>query len=113
MKIFKEFKIYRQLSKTPPALVQLMTDVLDFINKVHKEGKPMISEIAMIDIGTNKKVCDMVTLWAGVGDANPLKRCAALKAQTEELKRLLKIATEGNLSESDKINIKLVLDCFD
>jgi hypothetical protein len=68
-----------------------MQGLMDFIKLVEKEQKPMYTQIALIDNRTNENMFSLVSLWAGIGDANPIDRCKHLKAQNTELIRLLKL----------------------
>lgn len=100
------------------AWYKIVQHVMDFATQVQQNGKPMLTKIAVVDMSKQKIIgdFDLVSIWAGIGNANPIERCGHLKAQNTELKRLLqmckeKIEVPGN--EDLLLNVKIVLDTFE
>ncbi len=93
--------------------LKIVADIFRFVEKTHKEERPMYCEIALIDVGGELKRSSFVSLWAGIGKANPIERASHLKAQNIELIRLLKIARNGELSDDNKELIDITLKYFD
>lgn len=100
------------------AWYEVVKKVMDFAIDVQQQGKPMLTKIAAIDMSTDKVIGDIniVSLWAGVGEANPIERCRHLKRQNEHMKDLLskcrgkiEIGSDDNLI----LNINIVLDVFE
>ena len=61
-------------------------------------------------MGDGTKLEDFVSLWCGIGESSPIERARHLKAQNDELKRLLEmINKEVQLSPdlSEQINLTL------
>ena len=91
---------------------------MDFAIQVQQHGKPMLTKIAIIDMSKEKIIgdFDMVSLWAGIGEANPIERGRQLKAQNEFMKDLLKKCDKKLDAEIDKdllTDINLVLMTFE
>ena len=113
-KLLNVLKIYKLLWVSPYLLLTL--DAVSGLMKATIENKkPMGTRIALVDTknGHGQYLTDFISLWAGLGDANPIERIRHLRAQNEEMKRLLKIATETGLTETDKKDIEYVLKCFE
>jgi len=96
-----------------PAIFKVVEDIFKFVEKVHKEERPMVTKIVLLNMADGTKLGDFVSLWAGIGEASPIERCNHLKAQNEELKRLLILAKDGNLSNDDKQMIEVTLKYFE
>ncbi len=93
-------------------VMKLFKGVMDLIAQTAKEGKPMITKVALFNIADGTKLCDYVTLWAGAHDGNPLDRIEALRNQRDELKRQLSLFVDG-MPEGDKKKIlKLQIESF-
>ena len=98
--------------------LKIADGIMKFVFEVAQKKSPMLTEIAVID-NTKDQIIgnrDMVSLWAAVGEANPIKRCKELKAQNAVMKELLKqcrskleVAQDNNMV----VNISLVLDTFE
>lgn len=101
-----------QLSRKHPGIFKLIAELFEFAKKTHEEQKPMVTRLTILKMNDDGKYPDYVSLWAGVGEDNPIQRIEALKAQTEELKRLLSHTRKGELSEGDKLLIDTVLKHF-
>jgi len=124
MKRLKNFINYFRLVKmlntasVHLAWYKILKGIVDLAKQVQQHGKPMLTKIAVVDMSEEKIIgnFDVVSIWAGVGDANPIERGHHLKAQNTELKRLLemcyqKIRVPGN--ENLLSNVRLVLDTFE
>jgi hypothetical protein len=96
-----------------PAIFKVVEDIFKFVERVHKEKRPMVTKIVLLNMTDGTKLDDFVSLWAGIGEASPIERCSHLKAQNEELKRLLILASSGNLSNEDKQMIEITLKYFE
>ena len=107
--LWKTWKILRNNA----GIFKVVEDIFKFVETTHKEQKPMVTNIVLLNMGTGEKYGDFVSIWAGIGDANPIERAKHLKAQNIELKRLLNLAKEGNLSDDDKQLIELTLRIFE
>ncbi len=92
---------------------KIVEDIFKFVELTHKSQKPMVTKIVNVNMRDGMVVSDFVSLWAGIGDANPIERAKQLKAQNVELKRLLTIAKEGNISADDKNLMDVTLNIFD
>jgi len=106
------FKAWR-IVKNNPNIFKVVEDIFKFVERTHEEQKPMACEIVLLNMKDGTKISDFVSLWAGVGFANPLERAKQLKAQNVELKRLLTIAKEGNICAEDKNLMDVTLNIFD
>lgn len=124
MNFFKNFLNYFRLVKMLNkanihlALYKILQSIMDFAIQVQQHGKPMLTKIAVIDMSEDKIVgdFDMVSLWAGVGESNPIERGRQLKAQNEFMKNLLKKCDKKLDAEVDKdllTDINLVLMTFE
>lgn len=111
-KLIQTFKTINLLRKNA-GLLNVVQGIFDFVNETHKEQKPMVSKIVLLNMRNGEKIGDFVSLWAGIGESSPIERARHLKAQNEELKRLLRIAKEGNLSDDNKELIETTLRIFD
>lgn len=107
--LWKTWKILRNNA----GIFKVVEDIFKFVETTHKEQKPMVTKIVLLNMAKGEKIGDFVSLWAGIGDASPIERCGQLKAQNNELKRLLQLAKEGNLTDEDKQLIELTLRVFD
>jgi hypothetical protein len=107
--LWKSWKILRNNA----GIFKVVEDIFKFVETTHKEQKPMVTKIVLLNMAEGKKVGDFVSLWAGIGESNPIERAMQLKAQNTELKRLLNIAKEGDLTEENKQLIDVTLRIFD
>jgi len=111
-KIIGIWKTWNVLRKNA-GMFKIVEDIFKFVENTHKEGKPMVTKIVLLNMGTGEKHGDFVSLWAGIGEASPIERCLHLKAQNNELKRLLNIAKQGSLTDEDKQSIQMTLAVFE
>jgi len=98
------------------AWYKIVDSIMKFAVDVQQNGKPMMTKIATVDMSKEKIIgdFDIVSLWAAVGDANPIERIGHLKAQNTAMKDLLKACQDKLTDDKDlSINIKLVLDTFE
>lgn len=119
-KVLNYFRLIKMLNKANIhyAWYKILENIMNFAVDVQQHGKPMLTKIAAVDMtDENPKLnIDIVSIWAGVGDANPIERISHLKAQNNELKRLLEICRdkiEGTGNEDLLLNLKLALDTFE
>jgi len=110
--IIQVFKLFRLMYKNM-GLFKIVEDIFKFIEITHEKQIPMVSKIALINTRDGTRYDDFVSLWAGIGECSPIERAKHLKAQNDELKRLLRIASSGVLSKDDKELIDLTLKIFD
>lgn len=96
-------------------ILKITADIFKFVETTHESQKPMVCNIAIVNMKDGTKYSDFVSLWAGIGEANPIDRAKQLKNQTTELKRLLKIALQKgeNMSDDEKKEINYVLNVFE
>jgi len=111
-KMIEVYRLFKMLYKNM-GLFKVVEDIFKFVETTHKEQKPMVTKIVLIDMNDGTKIGDFVSLWAGIGECSPIERAGQLKAQNEELKRLLRIAKEGSISKDDYELINLTLKIFD
>lgn len=95
------------------AILQVIADLVAFIEQTAELDKPLYTKIAMVNAKSGKEFCDLVSLWASTGRDNPIDRIATLKSQNEELKRLLKLVIHNKATEEDKELILLTLKKFE
>ena len=107
--LWKTWKILRNNA----GIFKVVEDIFKFVETTHKEQKPMVTKIVLLNMATGENWGDFVSLWAGIGDTNPIERAKQLKAQNIELKRLLEIAKEGDLTAENKELIETTLRIFD
>lgn len=108
IRIWKTWKILRNNA----GIFRVVEDIFKFVETAHKEKKPMVTKIMLLNMAKGEKICDFVSLWAGIGETNPIERCRQLKEQNNELKRLLQLAKDGNLTDDDKQLVELTLKIF-
>lgn len=113
MKTLFEMLRFLKIARTKPGALKLTAIVLKFIETAHKEQRPIAQKIGVINMDTGEEVDEFVTLWAGIGNASPIRRCTDLKAQNNELKRLLQLAKGGELTTETKQQIETALNYFD
>ena len=97
---------------------EIVRNIVDFCTEANDNKRAIITKIAMIDFSKEKVIgdFDMVSLWAGIGDTSPIERCRHLKAQNDELKRLLTICknkVEFTGNEVLLSNVNVVLATFE
>lgn len=124
MKLIKKIKYHFELLKMIQdsplnvAWYKIVDSIMKFAVSVQRDGKPMLTKIALIDMSEGKTIGDrdMVSIWAGVGESNPIERLKHLKFQNEKLKDVLtKCSARLDPQESEDLllNIKIILDTFE
>lgn len=111
-KIKEIWKLYKTL-RNNFEIFKVVEDIFKFVEKTQEEQKPMVCKIALINTKDGTKFSDFVSLWAGIGDANLVDRAAGLKEQNTELKRLLKLAIAGEMTNDDKKQVECFLKFFE
>ena len=111
-KLIDLWKTYNLL-RNNAGIFKVVTDIFKFLEKVHIEQKPMLCQIAIVNMDKGNKIEDFISLWAGMGESNPIERVRFLKAQNTELKRLLKLSMESDLTDFSKKEIDSALRLFE
>jgi hypothetical protein len=111
-KLIRLWKTWKILSNNA-GIFSIVADIFKFVETTHKEQTPMVTKIVLLNMGNGEKISDFVSLWAGIGDCSPIERAGQLKSQNVELKRLLQLAKDGNLTDDNKQLIELTLKIFD
>ena len=115
MKAFKKikdvFRIWKLISNNL-TLFKIVEDIFKFVEKTHEAQHPMVTEIVLLNMANGAKISDFVSLWAGIGQCNPIQRASQLKAQNTELIRLLTLVKDGNVSKDEYEQIELVIKHF-
>lgn len=111
-KIINSVRCWNAIRKHP-ALFKVVENIFKFVETVHNEQRPMVTKIVLLNMADGTKISDFVSLWAGIGEASPIERCGHLKAQNIELKRLLTLASTGDLTDDDKKLIEITLKIFE
>lgn len=117
-KLINYFKLIKLLNKSIIHLqwYKILQQIIDFVIETHKYQGPMLTKIAIIDMSKDKIMGDhdIVSLWAGVGDTNPIERNKQLKAQNLALKDLLKKTIPYIGANNDLIlNVNITLETFE
>lgn len=96
--------------------IQLTKGIIDFVVKVHEEQKPMTSGlqltcIANVDCSKDEKTTelDFVSLWAGIGNSNPIERLKQVVNQRDAYKTMLKKVLEKDISEKEREEIEMTI----
>lgn len=101
-----EIKKYMQ-----PGLLTFISDMFDFLVKVKNEGRPMMFQVGIVNTGDGSKIGDFINVWAGIGDANPIKRIEQLISQRDVLKQfIVSLSKNHQLSREEIANMKLLLN---
>lgn len=111
-RLIATFKLWRYIYKNVE-LLKVIEQLGKFLNGTHEKQQPMVTRIALINMGDGNRIGDFISLWAGIGEISPIERIRHLKAQNEELLKLLKIAKEGNLSKEQKELIEMTINVFE
>lgn len=113
IKKIKNIIAYYKIITTNPGILKVVADIFKFIETTYKEERPMICKIVVADIGDENKYTDFVSLWAGIGESNPIDRCSQLKYRQNSYHEYLKIASERELTDLEKNEVKLMLKVFE
>lgn len=110
--IFEAWKAF-QLIRKKAALLKVVEDVFVFAQTTSREGKPMTCKIALLNTADGTKITDFVSLWAGIGESNPIDRVMQLRKQRDELEHVCKYLLKNYpVSEQDRKEIEYTLKCF-
>jgi hypothetical protein len=71
-KIIGLWKTWRVL-RNNAGIFKIVEDIFKFVETTHKEKKPMVTKIVLLNMGTGEEYGDIVSLWAGIGEASQLK----------------------------------------
>lgn len=99
--------------RNKPGLMKITKDIFKFVETTHANQCPMVSEIALINCKDGTKIGDFVSLWAGIGESNPIERVKHLRAQNMALKKMLHLAITEELTEARKKELKMTMDLFE
>ncbi|MEK6883291.1 MAG: hypothetical protein AABY22_26930 [Nanoarchaeota archaeon] len=110
--LINSIKIFK-LMRTSPHIFKVVEDIFKFAELTHKEQRPMATKIVLLNMKDGTKYSDFVSLWAGIGEANPIDRAGHLKAQNTELKRLLTLSLNKNITKDDIELIETTLRIFE
>ena len=113
----KEASESLKLLESHANVLKVTQGIFDFINEVHKNQKPMISGIelkciAIANCSENDKPIDLdiVSLWAGIGNSNPINRIKEVIAQRDAYKLMLrKCLDSGDISEMERTEIEITI----
>lgn len=113
----KEFSKFFELMRTNYSILKVTQGLLDFIKEVHEEKRPMTSAIklkciAIANCSENDKPSDLdiVSLWAGIGNSNPINRIKEVISQRDVYKlMLLKCLDSGVISEMERTEIEITI----
>lgn len=100
------------------AWYKVVENIMKMAVDVQQHKKPMLTKIAVMDLSKEKIIgdFDVVSIWAGVGESNPIERIKHLRAQNNAMKEVLKLC-KGDLQiggNNDLIlNINIILDTFE
>jgi hypothetical protein len=103
--------VWKEVRNKAP-MFKIVLDIFNFVEQTHKEQRPMLCKIVVANMQDGNKIEDFVSLWAGIGDANPIERCRYLKAQNDELKRLLTLYHTQRITTEDKDLVDITLKMF-
>lgn len=102
-------------------MLKVTQGLFEFIKEVHEENRPMTSAIKLkciviANCSENDKPSDLdiVSLWAGIGDSNPISRLKAIIAQRDTYKLMLrKCLDEGTLSKRERDEIEMTIHAIE
>jgi hypothetical protein len=113
----KEASESLKLLESHANVLKVTQGIFDFINEVHKTQKPMISGIelkciAIANCSENDKPIDLdlVSLWAGIGNSNPINRIKEVIAQRDVYKLMLRKCLDSQaISEMERTEIEITI----
>lgn len=69
---------------------QILEKIIQMIKDTHEKQQPLMTKICITDCSEKEpSSLDLVSLWACTGENNPADRSQHLKAQNEELKKII------------------------
>lgn len=92
--IISIWKLYR-LFRKKPGLLKVVEDIFKFLETSHKEQKPMVCKIALINMADGKQIGDFISLWAGLGESSPIERVRVLKGLNSQFLSILETVKES------------------
>lgn len=115
----KNIRAWNRISKMPNAAawMKIVEDVMKFATAVQQDQQPMLTKICAINMEVEElpTELDIVSLWASVGDLNPLTRLGQLKDQIkllrETLSKLQQQVPENEENKNLHLNIRIILWC--
>ena len=111
-KIIEAYRVFQMLRKNMNIL-KVVEDIFNFVQTTSREGKPMTCKIALLNTADGTKVSDFVSLWAGIGESNPVDRVMQLRRQKEELQHCLKYLLDNYaIKDADRKEIELTIKYF-
>lgn len=94
-----------------PGLLQFIGDMFDNLTKVSEIGKPFMWNVGIVNTGDGSKLGDLVNVWAGIGEANPIQRIEQLIRQRDALKQFIVKLNEGHtFTDEEKANMIIILN---
>ena len=117
----KEVSDSFKLLESHANMLKVTEGIFNFINEVHQTQKPMTSGIeltciATLDCSKNDKPIDLdiVSLWAGIGNSNPINRIKEVIAQRDVYKLMLrKRLDSGVISEMERAEIEITIHAIE
>jgi hypothetical protein len=111
-KIIEAYRVFQMLRKNINIL-KVVEDIFNFVKTTSREGQPMTCKIALFNTADGTKVSDFVSLWAGIGESNPVDRVMQLRRQKDELQHCLKYLLDNyTISDVDRKQIELTIKYF-
>lgn len=89
---------------------EVLHGIGNFLTEVMNNKSPMLTQICDANLGGDA----IVSLWASIGNHNPIERLRELKNQIAALKEFINKISQSDYSvtEIDRVNIKLFNDFF-
>jgi hypothetical protein len=106
---FEAWKIWKEI-KYMPNMFRIVQGVFKFVADTHKEQRPMLTHIGLINIEDGTELVNMVDLWAGIGESNPIQRLKHLSERNKEMRRVLeKVYEKKELDEHDLLMVQIAI----
>lgn len=114
IRTIKNYIYILRVIKRTPVIIQMVSEMMTFIDLTKEENRPMTQEIKLINtVGKDAKYSDFVHLWACTGTGNPAQRCRHLAARLAAAKEYLKLFQNGEFKEENKKELELFLKVMD
>jgi hypothetical protein len=98
-----------KIEELSPGLLQFISDMFDNLNKVSEMNRAVMWNVGLVNTGDGSRLGDFVNVWAGIGEANPIKRIEQLLLQREVLKQFItKVSESHAFSEDEKANMNIL-----
>lgn len=118
--VIKSIRAYKAIATMPNgfAWMKLVNDIMEFATEANQRKRPMLTKICSINMSEKTNIIpknfDIVSLWAGIGDANPIARLQNLRAQIEGLREILteaqKAIPDNEENNTLLLNVKIIMD---